>query len=82
IMNQQHEPDQNDFYQILRIIEDEVKSEHTKNRYIFTSEYKIELSSYLFKKATEHFKERYREFMRANDPVKYLEQKKDDFFMS
>ncbi|KAM4850429.1 interferon-induced very large GTPase 1-like [Urocitellus parryii] len=82
IMNQQRDYDQNDFHQILRIIEDEVKSEHTKNRYIFTSEYKIELSSYLFKKATEHFKGMHRAFRRANDPVKYLEQKKDDFFMS
>ncbi|XP_077653406.1 interferon-induced very large GTPase 1-like [Urocitellus parryii] len=82
IMNQLRDYDQSDFHQILRIIEEEGKSEHTKNRYIFTSEYNIELSSYLFQKATKHFKERHRAFRRANDPVKYLEQKKDDFFMS
>nr|XP_040139682.1 interferon-induced very large GTPase 1-like [Ictidomys tridecemlineatus] len=82
ITNQQRDYDQSDFHQILRIIEEEGKSEHTKNRYTFTSEYNIELSSYLFQKATKDFMERHWAFRRANDPVKYLEQKKDDFFMS
>ncbi|XP_076698541.1 interferon-induced very large GTPase 1-like [Callospermophilus lateralis] len=82
IENQQRDYDQNDFHQILRIIEEEVKSEHTKNRYIFTSKYNIELSSYLFQKASKHFKKRHHAFRMANDPVNYLEQKKDDFFMS
>ncbi|XP_049746198.1 interferon-induced very large GTPase 1-like [Elephas maximus indicus] len=70
------------FYEILRLIEEEVTSASTEESYTFTSRYKIDLSLYLFQRASENFKEMHREFKRANDPVNYLESKKDDFFMS
>ncbi|XP_059564755.1 interferon-induced very large GTPase 1-like [Myotis daubentonii] len=70
------------FHEILRIIEEGVKSAPTEERYTFTSKYKIDLSLYLFQRASENFKEMHRAFKRANDPVNYLESKKDDFFMS
>ncbi|XP_053518594.1 interferon-induced very large GTPase 1-like [Artibeus jamaicensis] len=70
------------FYEILRIIEDEVKSACTEKKYTFTSKYKIDLSSYLFQKASKTFKQMHVAFKRANDPVNYLESKKGDFFMS
>lgn len=70
------------FHEILRIIEEEVKSAHTEERYTFTSKYIIELSLCLFQRASKSFKEMHKAFKRANDPVNYLERKKDDFFMS
>nr|XP_045002312.1 interferon-induced very large GTPase 1-like [Jaculus jaculus] len=70
------------FHEILRIIEEEVKSAHTEGRYTFTSKYSIDLSLCLFQRASKSFKEMHRAFKRANDPVNYLESKKDDFFMS
>ncbi|XP_054581493.1 interferon-induced very large GTPase 1-like [Eptesicus fuscus] len=70
------------FHEILNIIEEGVKSAPTEERYTFTSKYKIDLSLCLFQRASENFKEMHRAFKRANDPVRYLESKKDDFFMS
>ncbi|XP_036181152.1 interferon-induced very large GTPase 1-like isoform X1 [Myotis myotis] len=70
------------FHEILKIIEEEVKSAPTEERYTFTRKYKIDLSLCLFQRASENFKEMHRAFKIANDPVNYLESKKDDFFMS
>uniref|UniRef100_G3U5W8 Uncharacterized protein n=2 Tax=Elephantidae TaxID=9780 RepID=G3U5W8_LOXAF len=61
------------FYEILRMIEEEVTSASTEESYTFTSRYKIDLSLCLFQRASEIFKQVHREFKRANDPVNYLE---------
>ncbi|KAM5183121.1 interferon-induced very large GTPase 1-like isoform 2-T3 [Callospermophilus lateralis] len=82
IWSHQRDYHQNDFHEILRVVENEVNSALTKDRYILTSEYKIELCWCLFCRASKYFKEMHRAFKIANDPVKYLENKKDDFFMS
>ncbi|XP_008053852.1 interferon-induced very large GTPase 1-like [Carlito syrichta] len=82
ICNQKHDYNQSYFYEILKTIEEEVKSASTEKKYIFTSKYIIDLSVCLFRKASEHFKKMHRAFKKANDPVNYLENKKDDFFMS
>ncbi|XP_046294238.1 interferon-induced very large GTPase 1-like [Marmota monax] len=82
IWSHQRDYDQSDFHEILRVVENEVNSALTKDRYIFTGEYKIELCWCLFCRASKHFKEMHRAFKIANDPVRYLENKKDDFFMS
>ncbi|XP_032976071.1 interferon-induced very large GTPase 1-like [Rhinolophus ferrumequinum] len=82
IQRQQHDYNPSYFHEILRIIEEEVKSAPTEERYTFTSKYKIDLSLCLFRRAAENFKEMHRAFKRANDPVNHLESKKDDFFMS
>ncbi|XP_006870368.1 PREDICTED: interferon-induced very large GTPase 1-like [Chrysochloris asiatica] len=70
------------FYEILRMIDKEMASASTDNRYTFTNKYKIDLALCLFQRAKENFKEIHKAFKRANDPVNYLESKKDDFFMS
>ncbi|XP_054581503.1 interferon-induced very large GTPase 1-like [Eptesicus fuscus] len=82
LQRQQCDYDRNYFHEILRIIEDEIKSAPTEDRYTFTSNYKIDLSLCLFQRASETFKEMHRAFKRANDPVSYLESKKDDFLRS
>ncbi|XP_015415018.1 PREDICTED: interferon-induced very large GTPase 1 [Myotis davidii] len=81
LQRQQCDYDPSYFHQILNIIEEEVKSEATKDRYTFTNKYKIDLSLYLFQRAYENFKEMHRAFKKTNDPVSYLESKKDDFLM-
>ncbi|XP_012641964.3 interferon-induced very large GTPase 1-like [Microcebus murinus] len=82
ICKQQCDYDESYFHEILRIIEEEVKSASTDKVYTFTSKYTMDLSSCLFQKASENFKQMHREFKTANDPKQYLESKKDDFFMS
>ncbi|XP_074192013.1 interferon-induced very large GTPase 1 [Rhinolophus sinicus] len=82
IQRQQHDYSPSYFHEILKIIEEVMKSAPTEERYTFTSKYKIDLSLCLFRKAAENFKEMHRAFKRANDPVNHLESKKDDFFMS
>uniref|UniRef100_G1TCE1 VLIG-type G domain-containing protein n=1 Tax=Oryctolagus cuniculus TaxID=9986 RepID=G1TCE1_RABIT len=70
------------FHEILKLVDDEVKKGTTEERYTFTSKYIIELTLCLFKRASEEFKEIHKAFKRANDPVYYLECRKDNFFMS
>ncbi|XP_054439165.1 interferon-induced very large GTPase 1-like [Pteronotus mesoamericanus] len=70
------------FHEILRIIEEGVKSAPTEERYTFTNKYKIDLSLCLFQRASKKFEQMHKAFKRANDPVHYLQSKKDDFFMS
>ncbi|XP_006105331.1 interferon-induced very large GTPase 1 [Myotis lucifugus] len=82
LQGQQCDYDPSYFHEILNLIEEEVKSAPTKDRYTFTSKYKIDLSLSLFQRASENFKEMHMAFKRANDPVNYLESKKDDFLMS
>ncbi|XP_024425111.2 interferon-induced very large GTPase 1-like [Desmodus rotundus] len=82
IQRQQQDYNPSYFYEILRIIEEGVRSAPTEERYTFTNKYKIDLSLSLFKRASEKFEEMHTAFKRANDPVNYLERKKGDFFMS
>ncbi|XP_062952053.1 interferon-induced very large GTPase 1-like [Cynocephalus volans] len=82
IWRQQSDYNPSYFHEILKIIDEEVKSASTKERYTFTSKYNVDLSLCLFQRASQNFKEMHRAFKRANDPVNYLESKKDDFFMS
>ncbi|KAB0346668.1 hypothetical protein FD754_011525 [Muntiacus muntjak] len=70
------------FHEILRIIDEEVKSAGTLKRYSFTREYEIDLSLYLFQRASGKFKEIHKAFRRANDPANYLESRKDSIFLS
>ncbi|XFG07729.1 hypothetical protein AB1E19_011353 [Capra hircus] len=81
ISQQKHDYNPTYFYEILKIIEEEVISPSQK-RYTFTRKYEIDLSLCLFQRASVKFKEMHKAFKRANDPVIYLQSKKDDFFMS
>ena len=82
IWKQKRDYSQNYFHEILRIIENELKSEPCEGDYTFTKDYIIDLSLYLFQRASKDFKKMHAAFKTANDPVNYLERKKDDFFMS
>ncbi|XP_004863557.1 interferon-induced very large GTPase 1-like [Heterocephalus glaber] len=82
IWKQHRDYNVNDFHEILRIIEEEVISVPTKERFSFTSKYKMELALCLFRRASKIFNEMHKAFKTANDPVISLQSKKDDFFMS
>ncbi|XP_041521988.1 interferon-induced very large GTPase 1-like [Microtus oregoni] len=82
IWKQRRDYSQNDFHEILKIIENELKSAHNEKYYTFTKDYTIDLSLCLFLTASKHFREIHEEFKRTNNPVNYMESKKDDFFMS
>ncbi|XP_015865485.1 interferon-induced very large GTPase 1-like isoform X2 [Peromyscus maniculatus bairdii] len=82
IWKQKRDYSQNDFHKILWIIENELKSVSPEEDYTFTRDYTIDLSLCLFQKASKNFKEIHTAFKRANDPVNYLESKKNDFFLS
>ena len=69
ISQQKHDYNPTYFHEILRIIEEEVKSEPTQKRYTFTRKYEIDLSLCLFQRASVKFKEMHKAFKRANDPV-------------
>lgn len=53
------------FHEILRLIEEEVKSAPTEDRYTFTSKYSIDLSLCLFQRAAKNFKEMHKAFCYA-----------------
>ncbi|XP_041521987.1 interferon-induced very large GTPase 1-like [Microtus oregoni] len=82
IWKQKRDYSQHDFHEILMIIENELKSVSPEEEYTFTRDYTIDLSLCLFQRASKNFKEMHKAFKRANDPVNYLESKKDDFFTS
>ncbi|XP_005351183.1 interferon-induced very large GTPase 1-like [Microtus ochrogaster] len=82
IWKQKRDYSQSDFHEILRTIENELKSVPPEEEYTFTRDYIIDLSLCLFQRASKSFKEMHKAFKRENDPVNYLERKKDGFFMS
>ena len=73
IWKQKHDYSQNYFHEILRIIENELKSEPCEGDYTFTKDYIIDLSLYLFQRASKDFRKMHEAFKSANDPVNYLE---------
>ncbi|XP_054875531.1 interferon-induced very large GTPase 1 [Mus musculus] len=82
IWKQKRDYSHNYFHEILKIIENELKSEPCEGDYTFTRDYIIDLSLYLFQRASKDFKKMHEAFKTANDPVNYLERKKDHFFIS
>ncbi|KAI4537600.1 hypothetical protein MG293_012463 [Ovis ammon polii] len=82
ICQKKHDYNSTYFYEILKIIHEGVKSASTQKRYTFTKNYEIDLTLCLFQRASVKFKEMHKAFKKANDPVNYLQSKKDDFFMS
>ncbi|XP_072466211.1 interferon-induced very large GTPase 1-like [Notamacropus eugenii] len=70
------------FHEILRLVDKNTDCASEEARYTFTNEYKIDLSLYLCHRAVATFWDMYTTFKRAHDPVVYLENKKEDFFMN
>ncbi|KAM9196213.1 LOW QUALITY PROTEIN: interferon-induced very large GTPase 1-like [Mergus octosetaceus] len=69
-------------HEILNEVEEGMKSVPNTAKYRFNKGYKMELSLYLCRMAAERFKDMHAAFRKANDPVVYLESKREDFFKS
>ncbi|XP_038596793.1 interferon-induced very large GTPase 1-like [Tachyglossus aculeatus] len=72
----------NYFHEILRVIDTETESAANGARYAFTNQYKLDLALCLFQEASERFQDMHAAFKRANDPVTYLESKREELFIS
>ncbi|XP_071892763.1 interferon-induced very large GTPase 1-like isoform X2 [Anas platyrhynchos] len=67
-------------HEILNEVEKGMKSVPSTANYSFNKDYRIDLSLYLCRMAAERFKDMHTAFRKANDPVVYLESKREDFF--
>ncbi|KAK2511963.1 hypothetical protein Q9233_016552 [Columba guinea] len=67
-------------HEILNEVEKGMNSVPDNAKYSFNKDYRIDLSLYLCRMAAGRFKAMHEAFQRANDPVVYLESKKEDFF--
>ncbi|XP_068535151.1 interferon-induced very large GTPase 1-like [Anas acuta] len=67
-------------HEILNEVEGGMKSVPNTANYTFNKDYKIDLSLHLCRMAAERFKDMHTAFRKANDPVVYLESKREDFF--
>ncbi|XP_028912389.1 interferon-induced very large GTPase 1-like [Ornithorhynchus anatinus] len=72
----------NYFHEILRVIDTETESAAQGARYTFTNQYKLDLALSLCQGASERFQDMHTAFKRANDPVTYLESKREELFVS
>ncbi|XP_071891142.1 interferon-induced very large GTPase 1-like [Anas platyrhynchos] len=67
-------------HELLNEVEEGMNSVPTTANYSFNKDYRIDLSLYLCRMAAERFKDMHAAFRKANDPVVYLESKREDFF--
>ncbi|XP_054149385.1 interferon-induced very large GTPase 1-like [Melozone crissalis] len=70
----------NFIHEILNEVQEAVNSVPSNAKYTFNKEYSMDLSLYLCKIAAERFKAMHEAFRKANDPVVYLNSKREDFF--
>ncbi|XP_036603603.1 interferon-induced very large GTPase 1-like [Trichosurus vulpecula] len=70
------------FHEVMRLIDQKSDCICDEVGYTFTNEYKRDLFLYLCHTAAAKFREMHIAFKRAHDPVMYLENKREDFFMS
>ncbi|XP_063009303.1 interferon-induced very large GTPase 1-like isoform X1 [Melospiza melodia melodia] len=71
---------QNFIHEILNEVQKGVNSVPSNASCTFNREYCIDLSLYLCTMAAERFKAMHKAFRKANDPVVYLNSKREDFF--
>lgn len=67
-------------HEILKEVQEGTDTVPSTEKYTFTKDYSIDLSVYLCKTAAARFKDMHAAFRKANDPVIYLESKREDFF--
>ncbi|XP_066170679.1 interferon-induced very large GTPase 1-like [Sylvia atricapilla] len=67
-------------HEILNEVQEVVNSVPNDEKCTFNREYRTDLSLYLCKMAAERFKAMHKAFQKANDPVVYLNSKREDFF--
>ncbi|MXQ94229.1 hypothetical protein E5288_WYG007361 [Bos mutus] len=68
------------FHEILQVIHTEAEAASQGVRFMLTNRFKLELALELLKEAANHFKKMCIAFKTANNPVLYLESKREEFF--
>ncbi|XP_040140773.2 interferon-induced very large GTPase 1-like [Ictidomys tridecemlineatus] len=68
------------FHEILQVIQTETEAASQGITYLLTNRYKLELALELFQQAANSFKKMCTAFKMANNPVLYLESKKEESF--
>ncbi|XP_066109909.1 interferon-induced very large GTPase 1-like [Saccopteryx bilineata] len=68
------------FHEILQVIDTEAEAASQGERFMLTNRYKLELALQLFQEAAKSFKKMCITFKRANNPVLYLESKREEYF--
>ncbi|XP_069493951.1 interferon-induced very large GTPase 1-like [Ambystoma mexicanum] len=72
----------NYLHEIVNAIKKESESASSDSNFKLTATYEIDLSLYLCHIAGQEFIQMHKEFKQSNDPVTYLEGKREDFFNS
>ncbi|XP_037988002.1 interferon-induced very large GTPase 1-like [Motacilla alba alba] len=70
----------NFIHEILNEVQKHVNSVPSNGKCTLNREYSIDLTLYLCRMAAERFKAMHEAFRKANDPVVYLNSKREDFF--
>uniref|UniRef100_A0A8C8VQB3 VLIG-type G domain-containing protein n=1 Tax=Pelusios castaneus TaxID=367368 RepID=A0A8C8VQB3_9SAUR len=68
------------FHEIVELIRTKLESDSRDENFTLTQTYKVDVSLYLCQMATRNFRETFKAFQKSNDPVLYLESKKEEFF--
>ncbi|POI26714.1 hypothetical protein CIB84_009536 [Bambusicola thoracicus] len=67
-------------HEILNEVQEGMKTVPSSEKYTLTADYRIDLSVYLCRTAAARFKDMHAAFRKANNPVIYLQSKREDFF--
>uniref|UniRef100_A0A8C3TA40 VLIG-type G domain-containing protein n=1 Tax=Chelydra serpentina TaxID=8475 RepID=A0A8C3TA40_CHESE len=70
------------FHEIVELISKELESDSKDDNFTLKHSYKVDVSLYLCQMATRKFRETFKAFQKSDDPVRYLESKKEEFFSS
>ncbi|XP_053878351.1 interferon-induced very large GTPase 1-like [Malaclemys terrapin pileata] len=70
------------FHEIVELISRKLESDSEDDNFTLTRSYKVDVSLYLCQMATRKFSETFKAFQKSDDPVQYLESKREEFFTS
>uniref|UniRef100_A0A8C4W645 Interferon-induced very large GTPase 1-like n=1 Tax=Gopherus evgoodei TaxID=1825980 RepID=A0A8C4W645_9SAUR len=70
------------FHEIVELINKELESDSEDDNFTLTHSYKVDVSLYLCQMARRKFSETFKAFQKSDDPVQYLESKREEFFSS
>ncbi|XP_039384429.1 interferon-induced very large GTPase 1-like [Mauremys reevesii] len=70
------------FHEIVELISKELESDSENDNFTLTHSYKVDVSLYLCQMARRKFSETFKAFQKSDDPIWYLESKREEFFSS
>ncbi|XP_037749665.1 interferon-induced very large GTPase 1 [Chelonia mydas] len=70
------------FHEIVELISRKLESDSEDDNFTLTPSYKVDVSLYLCQMATRKLRETFKAFQKSDDPVRYLESKREEFFSS